>query len=454
MTTDMSRHFTWGALLKFTAPSIAMMIFTSIYGIVDGLFVSNFAGKTAFAAVNFAMPIIMILSPVGYMIGTGGSALVAKTRGEGDEVRANRYFSLLIYAALIMGVVLAVAGIIWIEPLCALMGAEGQMLEDAGLYGRLVLMSLPFYVLQFAFQSFFVTAGKPQLGFYVILIAGLTNIVLDALFVGALNLGIMGAAWATNICEVLGGGLPLIYFIRKNNSYLKLGKTTLDWRALGKACLNGSSEMVTTIAMSLVSVLYNLQLMSYIGEDGVAAYGVIQYVILIFAGVFLGYSMGSSPLMSFQYGAQNIREMKNLLKKSLIFVAVGGVVMLGLAEILARPLAMIFVGYDEGLCVLTEGAFRIYSISFIFMGFSIYGSAFFTSLNNGIVSSTIALLRALVFEAGAVILIPLLLGIDGIWLSIIVAEIASVIVTAAFMLSLGKRYGYLSPRADTDTTER
>ncbi len=443
MTQDMARHFSWGALARFTAPSIAMMIFTSIYGIVDGLFVSNFAGKTAFAAVNFVMPIIMIPSAVGFMIGTGGSAIVAKTRGEGDDASANRYFTMLVYAGAALGVVLAAAGIFAAEPICALLGAQGQMLADCGLYGRMIFVTLPFFVLQYVFQSFFVTAGKPQIGFFVVLIAGCMNIVLDALLVGAFGMGLVGAALATNVSEVLGGGIPVIYFLRKNTSLLKFVRAPFEGRILGRACFNGMSEMVTNIAMSVVGVLYNLQLMRYIGEDGVAAYGVIMYVAMVFAAIFLGYSMGSSPLMSFQYGAQNRPEMQNLFRKSMVFVFVGGVVMLGLSEVSAPLVADVFVSYDAALHELTVESFRIYAVAYLFMGFSIYGSALFTSLGNGVVSAVIALLRSLLFEAGSVLLMPLIFGIQGIWLSISVAEVASLVVTLIFIFALGRRYGFL-----------
>ncbi len=446
MTQDMGRHFTWGALMRFTLPSIAMMIFTSIYGVVDGLFVSNFAGKTAFAAVNFVMPIIMIPSAVGFMVGTGGSAIVAKTRGEGDDAAANRAFTMLVYSSAALGVILCILGILVAEPLCALMGAEGQMLADCGLYGRMVFATLPFFVLQYVFQSFFVTAGKPQVGFYVVLLAGCMNIVLDALLVGVMGLGLVGAALATNVSEILGGGIPLIYFARKNPSFLRFVRAPFKGRILGRACFNGMSEMVTSIAMSIVSVLYNLQLMRYIGEDGVAAYGVIMYVAMIFAGIFLGYAMGSSPLMSFQYGAQKPAEMQNIFRKSILFVLIGGILMFLLAEVSAEVIADIFVSYDEGLHRLTVESFRIYAVAYSLMGVSIYGSALFTSLGNGVVSAVIALLRSLVFECGCVLLMPLAFGIGGIWWSISVAELASLVVTLVFIFALGRKYGFLKPK--------
>lgn len=443
MSVDMSRHFTWPELLKYVFPSIAMMIFTSIYGIVDGFFVSNYAGKTALAAVNFIMPLATILATIGFMIGTGGSALVGKMRGEGDQQRANRTFSLLVYTATILGVILALCGYFLTPFLAATLGAQGQMLHDSIIYGRMIMITLPFFVLQYVFQSFFVAAGKPQIGFFVILAAGLSNIILDALLVGAIGWGLEGAALATNISQVIGGGAGLVYFMHKNTSYFRLGRCTFEPHLLKRACINGSSEMVSNIAASLVATLYNLQMMRYFGEEGIAAYGVIMYVVMIFAAVFMGYSMGSAPLMSYQLGAKNTREMRCLLKKGLIFIGVSGIAMFALAQAFAQPIAQVFVGYDPYLADLTTEGFKIYSFAFLLMGFSIFGSSFFTSLNNGTISATISFLRTLVFEVGAILILPLLLGAFGLWAAISLAELASVIVTGIFIVKLGKYYGYL-----------
>lgn len=448
MSVDMSKHFSMPQLLRYSFPSICMMIFTSIYGIVDGIFVSNFAGKTAFAAINFIFPYIMILSVTGFMIGTGGSAIVSKTRGEGKDGLANRYFSLLVYFAFALGVILMVVGYFTMYPVSILLGADEDMAQLCKVYGQIIMISLPLYSLQYVFQSFFVTAGKPKLGLAVIIIAGVANMVLDALLVGVLGFGLEGAAAATVISEYCGGGIPVIYFMRKNKSFLRLGKTTLQWKIIGKACLNGSSEMVANIALSIVSMLYNYQLMLFIGQEGVAAYGVIMYTSLIFAAIFMGYNIGTSPLLSFQYGAQNHIEMRSILNKSVIFVVVGGISMLLLAEALAEPFSYIFTSYDDQLYGITVNAFRIFSICYAFMGFSMYGSAFFTALNNGIVSAFISFLRSLVFETSSVLILPIFLGVDGIWISATFAEVASTIVTIIFICALANRYGY-SKRALT-----
>lgn len=442
MPFDMSQHMSTSKLLRFTLPTIFMMIFASLYTIVDGIFVSNFAGKTALAAVNFIIPFVMILSSLGMMIGTGGSAIVAKTLGEGEPDRARRYFTLLVIFTAIVGTVIAIIGGFCTKDVAMFLGAEGEMLDAATLYGIFMMLSLPFFMLQYAFQSFFVTAGQPKLGFLVIVIAGVTNIVLDFLFVGVFQWGLIGAAIATNIGEVLGGGIPLIYFAKKRASHLYFVKPHLRWKVIGKACVNGSSEMVNNIAMSLVAMLYNWQLLRYIGEDGVAAYGVIMYTAMIFAAIFMGYSVGSSPLMSFQYGAKNRVEMRSLLWKSLGLIAIASLFMFMAGQVFAEPISRLFVGYDAALLDLTVHAYKIYALCFLFMGFSIYASAFFTSLNNGLVSALISFLRTLVFETSAVIILPMIFGINGIWFSVTVAEMLACTIAACFMIGLSGRYGY------------
>lgn len=443
MDIKLSESFTYKKLLRFTLPSIVMMIFTSIYGVVDGFFVSNFVGKTPFAAVNFIMPFLMILGAIGFMFGTGGSALVSKTMGEGNPEKAKRIFSLLIYVSAGCAVVIAVLGIALLRPLASLLGAEGEMLENCVRYGRIILIALPAYILQFEFQSFFVTAEKPQLGLAFTVAAGVTNMVLDALLVAVFPFGLEGAAAATAISQAVGGLAPLVYFARPNKSLLRLTKTRFDGMILLKTCTNGSSELMSNISMSLVGMLYNVQLMKYAGEDGVAAYGVLMYVNMIFLAAFIGYSVGTAPVIGYHYGAQNHAELKSLLGKSTRIISVFAVCMFVLAEVLARPLALIFVGYDAGLTDLTVHAFSIFSFSFLFAGFSIFGSSFFTALNNGLISAAISFLRTLVFQIAAVLILPVFLQIDGIWYSIVVAEVVSVIVTVIFIFAKRKKYGYM-----------
>lgn len=442
MNIPLSDHFTYRKLMRFTLPSIAMMIFTSIYGVVDGFFVSNFVGKTPFAAVNFIMPFLMILGAVGFMFGTGGSALIAKTMGEGEPDKAKRLFSLFVYVSAACGIAIAVLGIVLLRPIASLLGAQGVMLENCVAYGHIILLALPAFLLQYEFQSFFVTAEKPQLGLIVTVAAGVTNMVLDALLVAVFPLGLEGAAAATALSQCVGGVIPLIYFGRANDSRLRLVKTKYDGRALLKACANGSSELMSNISMSVVGMLYNTQLIRYAGEDGVAAYGVLMYVNMIFLAAFIGYSVGTAPVIGFHYGAQNHSELKSLLKKSLVIIGIFSVGMLVAGQALANPLALMFVGYDQGLLELTLRGFLIFSFSFLFAGIAIYGSSFFTALNNGLVSALISFLRTLVFQLAAVLVFPLFWEIDGIWFSIVAAEGMAAAVTVLFLLGNRKKYRY------------
>ena len=442
MKIQLSDHFTFKKLLRFTFPAMVMMVFTSIYGVVDGLFVSNYAGKTALAAINFVFPVLNILATFGYMFGAGGSALVAKTMGEGKSEKANRLFSLFVYLSFGVGGLFSVLGVFLLRPLMSALGATGEMLNQAVEYGNILLVSMPLWNLQFLFQIFFVTAERPKLGLYVTLLAGIANMVLDALFVAVAGWGLVGAAWATAISQIVGGGVPLLYFFRKNTSKLRLGKTAFDMMATIKAASNGMSELVNGVATSSLGLLYNVQLLKYAGEDGVAAYSIMMYVGFIFIGIFFGFANGSAPIVGYHFGAQNYDEMKNLRKKIITFNVVSAVIMLCLSEILSAPLSKIFAGYDKELYAMTLHGFRIYSVSFLFSGLAIFGSSFFTALNNGPVSAVISFLRTVVFQVICVLSFPAWWGIDGIWLSVIVAEALAAGVSLVFVATLRKKYSY------------
>lgn len=439
---QLSDHFTRKRLLRFSLPSIVMMVFTSIYGVVDGYFVSNYTGKTPFAAVNLIMPFLMILGGVGFMFGTGGGALIAKTMGEGKAEKADKLFSMTVFASILCGLVLTAVGLLFLRPFARLMGAEGELLENSLLYGTINLIALPFYILQYEFQCLFATAEKPKLGLYVTVASGVANMVLDWLLVAVLPFGLAGAAAATAASQFIGGVFPLIYFARKNSSRLHLTRCRLELRPLGRICANGFSELMSNISMSLVSMLYNVQLMQYAGEDGIAAYGVLMYVSMIFQAIFIGYSVGTAPIVSYHYGAQNREELKSLLRKAIFIVAIAALCMFAAGELLAAPLSRLFVAYDEELLQMTTHAFAIFSFSFLFSGFAINGSSFFTALNDGLTSALISFLRTLVFQVAAVLLFPLLWGLDGIWFSIVAAEIMAVLATIFFLLKKQKKYGY------------
>ena len=443
MTIQLSDHFSYGRLLRFTMPSIVMMIFTSIYGVVDGIFVSNFAGKVPFAAINLIMPYLMAFGTFGFMIGTGGTALISMTLGMGNREKANDYFSLLTYVSILGGIALTVISIVFLRPAAIALGAEGEILENCVTYGIIVQLALPAYILQYAFQSFCVAAEKPNLSLVMMVVAGVCNIVLDALFVAAFRWGLVGAAVATTASQAIGAVIPIFYFIRPNGSLLRLGRCTFDGQALLRTCTNGASELMSNISMNLVSMLYNLQLLHYAGENGIAAYGVIMYVNFVFVAIFIGFVIGSAPIIGFNHGADNRTELQNVFRKSVVLLVLFSLAMTGAALLLAGPLSHIFVGYDAALYEMTRHGFIIYALSFLLCGFNIFGSSLFTALNNGLISALVSFVRTLVCQIAAVLILPLVLGLDGIWWSIVVAELVALLLTIFCIFKFRRRYAYL-----------
>lgn len=442
MDNTLKDKYTFIKLLKFTIPTMVTLIFTSIYNVVDSLFISNYVGKAAFAAVNFVFPFLICLGSVGFMFGTGGSALISKIMGEGEKDKPNQIFSLIVYVSFIIGVLLMVLGFFFIRPVATFLGAKGDLLEGSLEYGEIIILSIPAFVLQFSFQSFFSTAGKPRLCLYITVLAGITNIILDAIFIIAFGWGLKGAAFATVISQYIGGGLPLIYFSMPNTSFLRLCKLRFDGGALIKVCINGSSELLSNISMSFVSMLYNVQLLKYAGADGVASYGVLMSVGFVFHAIFIGYAVGVTPIIGYQYGAKDSEELKNILKKSFILIGSFAISMFVASLILSIPLSFLFVGYDKNLFSMTIQAFSFFSFAFLFSGYAIFGSAFFTALNNGLVSAIISFMRTVVFEVIAVLLFPLVWGINGIWASIVGTEVMAVIMVFFFLVIKKKQYGY------------
>lgn len=439
---QLSDHFTYSRLFRFVLPSIVMMVFTSIYGVVDGLFVSNFAGKTAFASINLIMPFLIILGAMGFMLGTGGTALVSRVLGEGDKEHANKYFSMITLFGILLGVILTVVGVLAMRPMAILLGATEAMVDDCVLYGRIVVCFLTSFMLQNMFQSFLIAAERPKFGLLITLAAGVTNMVLDALFVGVFRWGIAGAAIATGISQTVGGVVPLMYFLFSKSSPLRLRWTEFEAQPLLRSCANGSSELMSNISGSLIGMLYNAQLMRFLGEDGVATYGVLMYVQFIFVAIDIGYSIGCAPIISYHYGARNHPELRNLLMKGLKVMGILGIVMTIAAISLSGTLANIFVGYDATLCELTRHAFHLFSFAFLLAGFNIFLSSFFTALNNGGVSAAISFLRTLVFQAASVILLPMALDVDGLWWAASAAEALAFVVSIGFLLALKGKYHY------------
>lgn len=443
MKIKLSDHFTYSKLLRFVFPSIIMMIFTSIYGVVDGLFVSNFAGKTAFASINLVMPFVMILGGIGFMIGTGGTALVSKVLGEGKKEKANKIFTMMIIFTLLLGALLSVIGVFSMPWVADFLGATEEMMADCILYGRIVTGFTVAFMLQNVFQSFLIAAEKPKLGLLATVLAGVTNMALDAIFIIVFKWGVAGAAIATGLSQCVGGIFPLIYFSRDNSSLLRLTNTKLEIKPILNACGNGSSELMSNISSSVVSMIYNFQLMKYVGEDGVSAYGVLMYVQFIFVAIYIGYAIGCAPITGYHFGAQNHGELKNMLRKSAFLSAISGIVLTILAIVLSSPLAKLFVGYDEGLYELTRHAFSLFSYSFLLAGFNIFTSSFFTALNNGVVSAAISFMRTLIFQTSSVLILPIFLGVDGIWWAITVAEVFAFILSLIFLFAKREKYHYM-----------
>ncbi len=443
MNISLSDHFTYKKLLKFVMPSVIMMVVNSLYSIVDGLFVSNIVGKNAFAAVNLMMPVAMIVSTIGFMIGTGGSALVGTKMGENNNEKANELFSCFIISATVLGIFFSSIFYYFMPQIAIYIGASDLIISDCILYGRVMMVSCTCFILQSCFQNFMITAEKPQLGLIITVIAGVFNILLDFILMYFFKMGIWGAALATALTQTIAAIIPIVYFFRRNSSRLRFTKFSLDFKALMKGCTNGASEMLSTISRSLVSMLYNIQLMKIAAESGVAAYGVIMYISFIFIAIFLGYSFGCAPLFSYNYGSQNKKEMKNLFKKSLILIFISSIAMVIVGVQFAKPLSKIFVGYDSELLQLTIRGLTIYSLSYIFTGFNIFASSFFTALNNGLISGFLSIARTMVFEVGAILVLPILWKVDGIWGAIVVAEFLSILLTVVFVILNRKKYGYL-----------
>ncbi|MDY5730547.1 MAG: MATE family efflux transporter [Eubacteriales bacterium] len=442
MQITLDSHFTYSKLVRFTLPSIYMMIFTSLYTIVDGFFVSNYVGGMALAAITLIFPPLMIIGAVGFMFGTGSTAIIGKLLGEERPEDAKAFFTAMLITVFGVGIAISVLGQILLPWLATLLGATGEIYSYSIIYGRYLLLAMPMFMMQNLFQAFFVVAEKPKYGFYTTLAAGVTNIVLDYVFIAVWHWGLEGAALATALGQTVGGIIPLFYFARKNTSRLQMVKPKLSWQMLINTCTNGISELLSSITGSVISVLYNYQLLHYIGANGIASYGVLMYVGFVFAAISIGYAIGSAPIISFHYGAQNHKELHNVYSKSIRLNIYAGIAMTVLSFVLAKSIAQIFVGYDEELLNITIKAMRIYALSCLLSGFNIFVSSFFTALSNGLISAVISTLRSLVFSIGSVLVLPLLFGFEGIWYSFILTDVLTFTVSVLYLLSQRKRYHY------------
>lgn len=443
MAVKLSEHFTYKKLLKATLPSIFMMIFVSLYTIVDGIFVANFVGETALSAVNLMSPFCMIIGSLGFMMGAGGAALTAKTLGEQNKKKAQKVFSCCVYFTIILGFVISLTAFIFMKQIAVRLGADEQMLPLCVTYGRILIAAEVAFMLQNMFQNFFMVAEKPGMGFAMSVAAGVVNMVLDALFIVVFKWGIVGAAIATITGQIVGAVAPMVYFLsKKNNTSIRFVKTKLDFRVLLKTCTNGSSELLSQVASSVVGIVYNLKLMQLIGQDGVVTYGIIMYISFIFTAVFFGYSIGSAPMIGYNLGAQNSAELKNVLKKSLVVIISFGAVLTAISVGFARPLCMIFVRDNARLLALATKGVQLYCAAFILMGLNIFASSFFTALNNGLVSAILSTVRTLIFQIGAVLILAAVIGADGIWIAVIISEGLALVMSVAFLIANKKKYQY------------
>lgn len=447
MEIKLSDRFTYPKLLRFTIPTMLMILCTSSYGIVDGVFISNFAGVTDFSAVNLMFPFIYGAATLGYMFGSGGNAVIAKLLGEKDDCGANRAFSMIVLSGLFLGVITAAVMYVLTPSFARSVGAAGALYESAVKYAKICFLFTPPFILQTMFLSFFIAAGKPKLSLYVNIVSGVINIFFDWLFIAEFNLGVEGAASATGLGQLSGAVIPLIYFIRKNSSLLKLtAKFKFNGKILGLTCANGSSEMVTNLSMSIVNTLYNAALIETAGEPGPAAYGVVLYLNFLFAAIFLGYSQGSAPIVSYDYGARNVSELQNITKKSLTLMLSLGVFCTAFAYFVSPPFARVFCAGNPELYELAVHGSQIFAFSYLLSGFNIWASAFFTALSNGLISALLSFLRLFVFQIGCILILPRIFGLSGIWASIAVAEVLAAVPAAVCLFACRNKYGYFKKR--------
>ena len=444
----LSDHFTYKKILRFTIYPILMMLITSIYWIVDGFFISNYVGPSAFAGVNLIFPVVMIVACIGFMFGSGGAALVSKKLGEGDSDGANKTFSLITYVTLGTGLILSLIFFFLVRPIAMGFASINQveaseaMIDSAEVYGRIMVGGVFLYIMQGYFHSFFSVNEKSSLGFLFTLISGLTNMLLDYLLIGVFRAGVVGAACASLSGMFISAVGPFLYFRFGKNNLIKLGKPRWNLNEITQSIANGSSEFVSNVSGSIVTIVFNVQLLKYIGEVGVSAYGIIGYVCFVFFAIFIGYSIGIAPVIGYNYGAKNPVELTNVLRKSFVIISVSGVAMTLLSAGLADPITRIFSAGVGELHTLGVRAMRIFSICYLMAGFSMFGSSFFTALNNGLISALISFCRTLVFQLGSVFVLPLIVGVDGIWFSIIVAEFLSMVMTIIFISARRRKYGY------------
>ena len=419
-----------------------MMLFTSMYGVVDGLYLSHFSGKEAFAAITLIIPLPLLIGAWAYMIGAGGSAVIAKAIASDRQKDANEYFSFLVLISVLGSILLAGIGEIFLEPCAKLLGANDEMLPFCMTYGRILIAAVPLYVLQNVFQSFLTVAEHPKIGLAINLVSAFLNMALNFVFIRITNEVVTAVALATVVSQFVGGITPFVFFVRSKSTTLRFGRPHMPMSLLGPVFANGVSEFVSEIFHPLASVMYNYKLMELTGLNGVAAYGVLMNVGFLFGSVFLGFAVGSAPLFTYKYEREDHDELHSLFIKSTISVVLMGFLLYGVACMIEGPFAAEFFGGDELLITMTEEAFALHSLSYMVMGLAVFASAFFTAIHDSRVSFLISFLRTLLFEVLAILLLPMLFDLNGVWAASLTSEVLTLLVTVGLLISKKEKYQY------------
>lgn len=418
------------------------MVFMSLYTMVDGVFVSRFAGTAALSAVNIVYPMVSVVVAVGVMLATGGSAIIAKRMGEGKPEQARQNFSYLILAGVLIAVGMAALALVFLKPLLHLLGARGALFELCYAYALPLVFFIPSGILQMLFQTLLVTAGRPMLGLTVTVLGGVANIVLDYLFIVPLQMGIAGAAIATGIGFSIPAVFGLLYFALRRSGPLCFVRPKGGGKMLLRCCANGSSEMVTNMSTAVTTFLFNLLMMRYAGEDGVASITIVLYTQYLMTAVYMGYATGTAPVFSFHHGSRNGEQLRRLFRISMGFIALCSVATFALALVFAKQVVVIFTPAGSPVFEMALYGFRLFSGSFLFAGVGIFASAMFTAFSDGKVSAAISFLRTFAFIVLALLLLPLAMGLDGVWLAVPLAEVLGFGVSLFFLYRKKKRYCY------------
>ncbi len=446
MEHALAKKFSLASLLLFAAPNIIMMIVLSMYIIVDGMFVARFIGTTALSAINMFYPAICFEMALGIMIATGGSAIAAKKLGEGKQKEAQNNLSFLMVVEGSFGIVIAVVGNLFTAEIVSFLGASAAQAPLSITYAKIIFSFAPAFFLQTAFQTFFVTAGKPALGLIVTILGGVANILLDYIFMAPLRLGVTGAAIATGIGYCIPAMVGVIFFLKAKTNPFHFVRPRFDGKVLLQACANGSSEMVTNLSNAVTTFLFNFTLLQFYGEDGVASITIILYFQYLFTALYFGYSNGIAPIISYKYGNDDRKQLQALFKNSVLFLIISSIAANVLLHFTISKLLTIFTAENSPVYQITLHGFSIYSMAFMIMGLGIFSSAMFTAFSDGITSAIISFSRTFLFIVGAILLLPAILGERGVWLAVPIAEAFGFLISILYLIGKKQKFHYIPQR--------